>query len=1335
MSTLQFKRSPRLAAPRPPGGEVHLEPPPEVPRTIPGNIVMKLLPVVMIVASIGMMIFMFTLGGRNPMMLMMGAMMVMGTVGMMAGGGGRGGGQKKAEMNEDRKDYLRYLGQMRERAREAMVDQRAALEWVHPDPQALWSLATSRRMWERRQNDQDFLHLRVGRSSHRLATRLVPPQTGPVDELEPIATLALRRFVRAHSIVPDLPTQITLRGFAAVSMQGDKELTRGLTRAALAQMVTFHSPDDVLIAVATAGRAKEEWEWAKWLPHVQHPALSDGIGQLRMMAGSLAQIEAWLDEELRDRQRFSRNATPPPDQPHVVIVVDDADVTREEQIILEEGLVGVTLIDLSDSIGNLAARRGLRLVVEEERLGARSAGGVEWFGRPDTLSLVEAEALARKLSPYRVGTAAQEADEDEPLLSNPSLLELLGIPGDPMTFDVQQAWRPRPVRDRYRVPFGVGEYGQPVELDIKEAAMEGMGPHGLCIGATGSGKSEFLRTLVLGMLATHSSTTLNFVLVDFKGGATFLGLDSAPHVSAVITNLADEVTLVDRMKDALAGEMNRRQEALKNGGNFKNVWEYEKARENGADLDPLPALFIVVDEFSELLAAKPDFIDLFVAIGRLGRSLQMHMLLASQRLEEGKLRGLDSHLSYRIGLKTFSAAESRAAIGVPDAFELPSVPGGGYLKYDTSTMVRFKASYVSGPYRPAGIKMAAPGATVVRADKRPQLFVPDFVELPKEPEPEPEQVIPQAKAESDEAVEPSELDVIVSRLVGQGPPAHEVWLPPLKEPSSLDTLLPNLNPTEDRGLSPVGFFGNGRLQIPLGIVDRPYEQRRDPLWADFSGAAGHGVLVGGPQSGKSTMLRTLIMSMALTHTPEEVQFYCVDLGGGTLAGLAGLPHVGGVAVARREPDKARRIVAELSTLVTEREGRFGAMGIDSMNEFRNRQRRGEIKPEQDPFGDAFLVVDGWKALREDFDELEPQITKLATQGLSYGVHVIIASNRWADIRPAIKDMLGTRFELRLGDPSESDIDRRVAVNVPAGRPGRGLTREKLHMLTGLPRVDGSSDPDDIGAGVADAVAKIKAAWKGRPAPQVRLLPEMFPYEQLLAQDSKRNTKLVPIGLSEEDLSPIYLDFDADPHFMAFADGESGKTNLLRTIAKGITDRYSPKEAVVILVDYRRTMLGFIEGGQLAGYAVSSNQLDGMMKDVAGSMKKRLPGPDVTPDQLRNRSWWSGPELFVLVDDYDLVVTQTNNPLKPLSEFLAQAKDVGLHLIVARRSGGAAKSTYDPVIGKLKEIAMPGIIMNGSKDEGQLLGNVKPSQMPPGRGTLVSRKVGKQLMHVAFLPGE
>ncbi|MGH3980987.1 MAG: type VII secretion protein EccCa [Pseudonocardiaceae bacterium] len=1339
MSTLQFKKTPRIAAPKMPGGEVHLEPPPEIPRVIPGNILMKLLPVVMIVAVLGMVAFIFTQGGQaNPLFLLFPIMMLLSTVGMMAGGGGgRSGGQRKAEMNEDRKDYLRYLGQMRERAREAADEQRDALEWSHPDPPALWSMATSRRMWERRTGDPDFCHLRVGRGSQRLASRLVPPQTGPVDELEPICTLALRQFVRGHSIVYGLPVAISIRGFAAVGISGgvtggisgDRERVRGLARAMIGQLATFHPPDDVLIAVVSTGRAAQEWEWAKWLPHVQHPTEVDGLGQRRLMASSLRQIEDMLAEELRDRPRFSRNATAPADQPHIVIVVDEGDVTLEEQIILEEGLVGVTLLDLSESLGTLTARRGLRLVVDGDALGARGASGVEPFGSPDQLSLAEVEALARKLSPYRIG-AADADGEDEPLMAAGGLLELLGLPEDPRLFDVNQAWRPRPLRDKLRVPIGLGELGQPVEMDIKESAQEGMGPHGLCIGATGSGKSEFLRTLVLGLIATHSSATLNFVLVDFKGGATFLGLGDAPHVSAVITNLADDLTQVDRMRDAIAGEMNRRQELLRSAGNFANVKDYERARENGADLDPLPALFIVVDEFSEMLAQKPDFIDLFVAIGRLGRSLQMHLLLASQRLEEGKLRGLDSHLSYRIGLKTFSAGESRAVLGVPDAYELPPVPGSGYLKFDTSSMMRFKASYVSGPYR-AGVGASVSSSVPVTSDRRPRLFVPEFVELPVLPELPVEPAAAEAPR-PEGGTEPSILDIIVDRVKGQGPPAHEVWLPPLNDPPSLDQLLPPLSTTEDRGLSPVGFFGNGRLTVPVGVVDKPFEQRRDLLWADFSGALGHAVVAGGPQSGKSTVLRTLLMSMALTHTAEEVQFLCLDFGGGTLSSLGKLPHCGGVAN-RLEADTVRRVIAEISALLAEREQRFRSLGLDSMADFRARKRRGEIR--DDPFGDVFLVIDGWLTFRQEFDSLEMPVLNIATQGLSYGVHVMVSATRWAEIRPGLKDLLGTRFELRLGDPTESDIDRRVAVNVPHGRPGRGLSRDKLHFLAALPRIDAVTDADDIGAGVADAVDRVQGAWQGRTAPKVRLLPELLPYSELPRPEAQPKRHLVPIGVDEAALRPVYLDFEAEPHFMCFADGESGKTNLLRTIATGIVNRSTPDQARIVLVDYRRTMLGHLTSGHLLAYAVSAQQLTQMVADIRGSLERRMPGPDVTQDQLRNRSWWSGPDVYVIVDDYDLVATQGGNPLVPLLEFLAQAKDVGLHMIVARRSGGAGRALYEPVMARMREISSPGIVMSGNRDEGPLLGTVKPAAMPPGRGVLVGRKAGQQLMQVAWLQPE
>jgi len=1314
MSTVQFRRLPRLAAPKMPGGEVHLEPPPEVPRVIPGSIIQKTMPVVMIVAVLGMVAYVFLTPGQdksNPLFLMFPIMMVLSTVGMFAGG--RGTGQAKAEMNEDRKDYLRYLGQMRDRARESAAEQRAALEWSHPDPAALWSIAASRRIWERRTNDPDFCHVRICRGSQRLATRLVAPQTGPVDELEPITTLALRQFVRAHSIVPELPIAISIRGFAAIGISGDPVASRGLARAMVVQLATFHAPDDLLVAVVTAGRAKVDWEWAKWLPHVQHPTRVDGAGPVRMMASSLAQIEDLLREQLRDRPRFARNAPLPGDEPHVLIIIDGGEVNGAEQIILEEGLAGATLLDLSASLGPLTSRRGLQLAIEGTAIGARGATGVELFGAPDALSVVEAEAVARALAPYRLG-APDAPGDSEPLLGNTGLLGLLGLPEDPHAFDVAQAWRPRPIRDRLRVPIGLGEFGQPVELDIKEAAQGGMGPHGLCVGATGSGKSEFLRTLVLGLIATHSSAVLNLVLVDFKGGATFLGMEGAPHVAAVITNLADDLTQVTRMQDALAGEMNRRQELLRTAGNFANVSDYEKARDNGADLDPLPALFIVIDEFSELLAQQPEFIDLFVAIGRLGRSLQMHLLLASQRLEEGKLRGLESHLSYRIGLKTFSAGESRAVLGVPDAYELPPVPGSGYLKFDTASMERFKAAYVSGPYR-AGRVVAAPREIPLSADRRPRLFGPEYVDLPQAPE-------PVVHDEPEEAVgEPSVLDIVVAKLSGQGPPAHEVWLPPLDASPSLDQLLSALSVTEDRGLSPDGFFGKSRLTVPVGIVDKPYEQRRDLLWADLSGAAGHAVVAGGPQSGKSTLLRSLLMSLALTHTPEEVQFFCIDFGGGTLASLDGLPHSGGVA-GRLEPHTVRRILAEASGLLATREQRFRSLGIDSMAAYRARRQRGELPDEA--FGDVFLVIDGWHSFRQEFDasDLEMRVVNLATQGLSYGVHVVIGATRWAEIRPALKDLLGTRFELRLGDPGESDIDRRVAVNVPPGRPGRGLSRDKLHFLVALPRIDG----------VADAVAHIRQAWPGRSAPRVRLLPERIAYQQLPGSQTPR-PHLIPIGINEAELGTVYLNFTAEPHFLCFADGESGKTNLLRTIARGIVERCTPEQARVIVVDYRRTMLGAVESEHLIGYGMSADVLTPMISDVQNSMRKRLPGAGITQQQLRDRSWWSGPELYVLVDDYDLVATQGGvNPLAPLLEFLAQAKDVGLHLVVARRSGGASRGLFEPVIARLRELSTPGIVMSGSPDEGPLLGNVKPTPMPPGRGTLVTRKAGAQLVQIAWL---
>jgi S-DNA-T family DNA segregation ATPase FtsK/SpoIIIE len=712
--------------------------------------------------------------------------------------------------------------------------------------------------------------------------------------------------------------------------------------------------------------------------------------------------------------------------------------------------------------------------------------------------------------------------------------------------------------------------------------------------------------------------------------------------------------------------------------------------------------------------------------------------LASQRLEENKLRGLDSHLSYRIGLRTFSANESRQVLGITDAYHLPSVPGSAYLKSDADDPLRFNATYVSGPYvspqgsRRVGGKMVGGQSPVVFTVTRVgQTQSPSAVDVEL---PDLDLLAAEVAAET-AASESTLLQVVVERLTGHGRPAHEVWLPPLNVSPTVGMLLPDPDWS-----SPMNR--NAELWLPIGLIDKPYEQKRDVLTISLAAAQGNVAVVGGPQSGKSTTLRTIMMAAAATHTPEQVQFYCLDFGGGTVASMAGLPHVGSAA-GRLEGDRVRRTVAELTTLLRQREQRFLALGIENMREFRRRKHELADLPEDqrasnplsaDLFGDVFLVIDGWAAFREEFETLEPMVNAIAAQGLSYGIHLMISAARWMEIRPAVKDQLGTRIELRLGDPGDSEMDRRAAVLVPQGRPGRGITVEGLHMLLALPRLDSDTDPTTLSDGVASAKRELTTMYRTRRAPEVRMLPARVQREQVLETVAAAGQDLGPtrvaIGLGENELAPVVLDFDAQPHLMVFADVEAGKTTVLRNIVTGLVERSTPEQARVILVDYRRTMLGVIEGEHLAGYSTSSQTSIGMLKEVAGYLTKRIPASDITPQQLRDRSWWTGPEIYVVVDDYDMVAS--NNPLLALLDLLPQARDVGLHVVVARRAGGAGRALYDPVLGALKDLSVDALLMSSPPDEGVLLGGVRSTVLAPGRGTLVSRTRGNEMIQVSYL---
>jgi S-DNA-T family DNA segregation ATPase FtsK/SpoIIIE len=345
--------------------------------------------------------------------------------------------------------------------------------------------------------------------------------------------------------------------------------------------------------------------------------------------------------------------------------------------------------------------------------------------------------------------------------------------------------------------------------------------------------------------------------------------------------------------------------------------------------------------------------------------------------------------------------------------------------------------------------------------------------------------------------------------------------------------------------------------------------------------------------------------------------------------------------------------------------------------------------------------------------------------LSYGIHVIVSASRWMDLRANFRDLLGARIELRLGDPGDSLAARKAAAGVPAEAPGRGITPEGLHLLVVQPQL--------TGGGPGELVEAIAAAWTGAPARPVRMLPASVPYSAIAGDADPANRFALPIGIAESNLGPVRIDFASEPHLLAFGDAECGKSTLLRGLATAISTRFTPEEARIVLIDHRRSLLGAVRTEHLIGYGTGTQQTVDLIGSVADYMQRRLPGPDVTEEELRGRSWWKGPQCFVLVDDYDLVPTAEGNPLAPLVPYLAQARDIGLHLIIARHSGGVGRALFEPVLQRLKELASPVLVMSGDREENLGLGSVRFGALPPGRARLVTRKENGTLIQIADCP--
>lgn len=1288
-------RPARITEPVEPPAEVMLAPPPPIGDSAGGFPLQSLLPIVGSLSSITMIVLL----RNNPIMVVVGAVILVvalvGGVGMAFTARGNAARQRRVQ----RERYLDYLEQTRSRVRELADGHRDAMLALHPAPSTLIEIgANPARRWERRPGDSDFLRVRVGTGDLRAVEVQLPAEQNPVQPFDPVMQGAGERLVRLAGTAQGVPAILDLERGGHVSLIGDREHTLAVARAAAAQIAAFHSPDDVHLAAVIPQHLRDGWRGFDLLPHVAAPASAPDSIATRRVAPTLPQLMALLADELRDRvattaaMRRSGRRTKPA---RLVVFIDEGTDAATALPRLDPALdladLGITVVHLVDdrlkepaAVTARMSPTGDEATIETPGSGEEAVRGI----RPDIVGTDLLEVIARPLSGLRL-TRTSAVDAQTTLA--PDVTELLGV-ADVDAIDLREVWQPRAPGDFLRVPIGVDDRGAPVLLDLKESAQLGMGPHGICIGATGSGKSELLRTLVLGLALTHSPDDLSMILVDYKGGAAFAPFARLPHVAGIIDNLADDPQLTERARESIQGEVVRRQRLLKDAGNAASIGHYRRLRRERDDLPPLPHLFLVIDEFGELLTAEPDFVELLLTIGRIGRSIGVHLLLSSQRIEAGRLRGLDTYLSYRIGLRTFSESESAVVLDTPDAFHLPAIPGFGFLKVDTSVYTRFRAGYVSGPVPDARESAPRdPSVPIVR-----ELGAYDVVAT------EPEDALAEPAEPEAPTTGRTLVEAATERLSRGVARTRPVWLPPLPPLLTLGGVLPSAEGQ------------TGGLRAPLGLLDDPTRQLQAPWLLDLTRSGGHVSIMGAPQSGRSTFLRTLAAGLAFTHSPREVSIYGMDLTGGGLARIEPFPHVGGVAT-RGHRERLQRVLEELTAMMAARERVFREHGLDSLADMRRQHAAGQL-PDL-PSADVVLLVDGLGALRSDFEELEQPLTQLLERGGSFGIHVVVTLSRWSELRMNLQGLVGTRLELKLNDPGDSQIARKLSATLRADEPGRVLTDEKLFAQVALPLLE-EVDDADVGEALEQVARQTRERWGGPGAAPIRLLPEDLPPAEL--PDALDEPDEIPLGLRQDTMQPITLDLQMrDPHLMVLGDSGCGKTTVLRGIAQGAIDRHSPEELVIALMDSRGELVAEIPDDYLGGHATSGRQARQLADSIAVELEKRQ----------TDRSL-AGPRILVIADDFDILAAGGTEPLRPLLPYLASARDLRLNVAVARPVAGASRAMFDVALQSVRDTGGTALVMSGDRSEGALLPKLYAEPMIAGRGRIARRGERPALVQIA-----
>ncbi|MBK5307468.1 MAG: FHA domain-containing protein [Frankiaceae bacterium] len=1081
-----FNRPPRIRPPRPVVQVVVPAPPTERDRSP--------IPLLAVIAPLVLGVVMWRVLGNATFLLftLLSPVMVIGNVVTERRSGRRQTRRQRTVWQAQRDVAERTLA---EAVRADERDRRVAA----PDPATVLvtAIGPRPRLWERRRADDDVLLMRLGLAD------------------QPARVEAEGDLTEEMTVARSVPVVVPLQRVGVLGLAGPAERTQAIARWLVAQTAVLTSPRDVQLVVVAEPAAARAWEWVARLPHCRPEGGQDCLATLGFGTG---QATARVNElaVLVDGRRTERAAAGPrarSDDRPVLLVVDGARALRAVP-----GLASLLSDGPAVGIYTVAIERDVRLLPEECGATVVVSGAtanridVRVFDAPDlTCAVADAvppsycDAVARALAPLRDDSRERGGAEGLPASvrwTEASELPLSG--GDDDVGEVLTRWA-TPGRTTTAL-LGRGPEG-PFAVDIARH-----GPHALVAGTTGAGKSELLQTLIASLVAGNRPDELNILLVDFKGGAAFGPCARLPHTVGMVTDL--DGALVERALASLSAELRRREAVLAAAG-AKDLEEHRRLGHG-----TLPRLVIVVDEFATLADELPKFVGGLVGIAQRGRSLGVHLVLATQRPEGVVSADIRANTNLRLCLAVTKDSESRDVIDSPVAATISrGTPGRAYARTGHMDLTPFQAARVGGR-RPA----------VVTADEQPTV---SLVPVPDLGEPVARR---SATAARDEVTDLSLLvDACAAAADRLGIPAQRSpWLPPLPTLLTLDDVPTASDPHERTP---------GRVApLAFGSCDVPESQSRRPLVLDLD-ASTHLMILGSPRSGRTTALRTLAGALARTASPDDVHLYVVDAGGG-LGALSALPHAGAV-VGRDAPDRVERLMTWLATEVARRQSVLGAAGHAGLAEQRVSAAPADRLPH------LLLMLDRWEAFVATYQDLDAGrmvdlFYRLLREGPAAGLHVVMTADR-TGLVGRVSAMVEDRLVLRLadrGDYAGAGLPTRLVPDeLPAGR-GWHLAGPPLTTQVAL------LDADPSGPAQSAALERLAGAPAAHTPPRrVEPLPASVSLSGLPRASSPR----VIVGVGGDELASVTVDI-GDDGFVIAGPPRSGRSTTLMAIAQQLLAR-------------------------------------------------------------------------------------------------------------------------------------------------------------------------------------